>query len=510
MDTSNEHEKTNQVLPKQNVYGPIETQSGPGLTRFCILCGIIAAIAPFQFGYKMAELNNPKESIINCSTASSTSDFNWSFPKCLPMSEDYFALATSIFALGGLLGSFFAGYLSDRFGRKKILLFNSLIFFVGATIQAFSLKSSVLIFGRFVSGISSGTAIVVTPIYLTEIAPIQSRGTLNLFNQMSIVIGVLMAQIIGYAFGTGNRWRMVFIISMLLSLVNFATSFFLVESPKHLYQKGKSDEAESILKRLRGTNDVKQELESWKINSENNIISPDSEERLGMDNGAHTASPDTVNYTPEKNINLFSIFGIPKYRQPLFLVFCLQLGQQFSGVNSVIFYSTSILSDIYSKETSSKLTLILGSVSVFSTIFAVIIVDKVERKKLLLSSIIGMFLSMLIFVIALFKEINVLVVVGLFMVLASFAPGYGTLPFLISTELFDTKAVGAGNSVSIATNWIGTFIIGVTFFAIQKAIGYYVFVVYMGFMAIFAAIYMIYLPETKNKSFQVVSKEFVF
>ncbi|PVU89320.1 hypothetical protein BB561_005427 [Smittium simulii] len=494
------------LLTSYEPHNPVKSQR---LTRFSIICGMIAAIAPLQFGYKLSELNIIKDAIINCDNPLTSSGFNWSLPKCLPMDENYFALATSIFALGGLVGSLFAGYLSDRFGRKRVLLYNSIIFLIGATIQAFSLNAASLIFGRFVSGISSGTAIVITPIYLTEIAPIHARGTLNLFNQMSIVIGLLLAQIIGYFFETGNRWRMVFIISMLLSLVNFGTMFLIVESPKYLYYQSNIAQAEVVLQKLRNNNDVREEIESWENPSQNNA-STSSNENMYETRISESELPSSNILLPERNINLINIFGIRKYRQPIFLVVCLQLGQQATGISAVVFYSTSIFKEIYSSKTSAILTLVFGIVNLVMTIFAINIIEQIPRKKLLLSSIIAMFISMLIFVISSFQQLKIMVVISLFMVIASFAPGFGPLPFLLSTELFDTKALGAGNSISISTNWIGTFISGVTFFGLQNAIGNYVFVIYMGLMVIFAIIYIFYLPETKNKTFEKVSEDFVF
>ncbi|PVV03474.1 hypothetical protein BB560_002059 [Smittium megazygosporum] len=484
------------------------------ITLFCLKCAFIVALTPLQFGYKMSELNIIKDSIVECSSDTSK-DFHWSLPRCLPMADSVFAFATSVFALAGLFGSLLAGYLCDRFGRKRSLFITQLILFVGVTIQTFSLSPAILVVGRFVSGFGSGVCLVAAPMYLTEIAPPKRRGALNLLTQFGIVIGVVLGMIMGYFFRVGNRWRMVFFIAMAICIVNFFLLFFIVESPKYLHHLGRESDAIAVLKRLRQVDEVSEEFDSWNTtetpvqtnspsfsqgasSSAQSITTPTGSPKIGSPNSA------------QKKINIFNIFRIRKYRQPLFLVFALMAGQQLTGVNAVTFYSNSIFQKYYSDKTSSILTIIFGVVNAISTVPPIFLVERVGRRFLLLFSSIMMFICLILLCIGVLKNNPALSVTGVFSSVSAFEFGLGPLPLLLSTELFDTKAVATGNSFTLSINWTFTFVVGVTFFSLQHAIGDYIFVLYASFLFVFTLIYFFLLPETKHKTFEEVSREFVF
>ncbi|OLY82549.1 putative metabolite transport protein, partial [Smittium mucronatum] len=297
--------------------GALGNANNQKLTLYCIMSGLTVALASFQFGYKISELNNPKDAIMSCDLEKDTSRI-MGLPLCLPMSDSTFGLATSIFAIGGLIGSFFGGYCSERFGRKKYLTMNSFFFFLGSILQFFSTNPGMLIGGRFISGIGSGAGVAVAPVYLTEIAPVRSRGFLNCFNQMLIVVGIFIAQVIGYFFRDGSGWRYVMLVGIFTSVANFITMFAVVESPKYLAKRGQMNEAKESLSRLRGTKDVDDEMLSWESSEDQ------QDELKRVDSGPMESSTNT-------KVNLISILTMKKYRQGLVLVFCLQTAQQLSG-----------------------------------------------------------------------------------------------------------------------------------------------------------------------------------
>ncbi|OMJ18861.1 Solute carrier family 2, facilitated glucose transporter member 1 [Smittium culicis] len=498
MNSDSENE-TIQHIPPQN---ELRNQS---LTAFCIVSGLIASITSFQFGYKLSELNNPKDAIVGCIDSDFKKFLN--LPVCLPMSDTYFGFVTSIFAIGGLFGAFLGGYCAERFGRKKYLIFNSIFFFVGSILELFSVNPGMLATGRFISGIGSGAGVVTTPIYLTEIAPLKSRGFLNTFNQMLIVTGIFIAQVMGYFFGTGSSWRYVILLAVISSVVNMITMFLVVESPKYLLTKGRYNEAKASLSKLRGTSDVEEEMESWDINK--NIV----ENRYGS---IEQSLPDTTisqegGYANEiKGISLLKILTMKKYRQSLVLVFFLMTSQQLSGINTVFFYSNSIFSKMFNQSTSAILTLVVGALNVFFTIISVFIMDKIARKKFLFASMGSMSISLGILTVSLIAKIDILSVISIYLVTISFITGLGALPYLISTELFDQQGMSAGNTVSISANWIWTFVIGVSFFSLQNALKNYVYILFIVFLILFAIFFYFFLPETKDRTYKEVAKEFKF
>ncbi|PVU86275.1 hypothetical protein BB559_006573 [Furculomyces boomerangus] len=470
----------------------------PKLTWICLLYTFFASISTFQYGYKISELNTPKDAIINCSSTSgslarSIISKSSKIPKCLPMSESLFALSTSIFAIGGFLGSFVSGSFCDRFGRKKTLLYNSFIYFLGSLLETLALHPIMLVVGRFISGFACGLAVVAAPMYLTEISPIKYRGTLNLINQLNIMFGIFCAQMMGYLLGSLEHWRLVLGFAVAASFVNFATMFLVVESPKYLLSINDYEGAKHSLTKLRGTSDVTEELDSWKS--------------LETDINAQGAE---TNETEKQKINVFSIFKLKKYRHPVIIVILLQIGQQLSGISIVFSYSYAIFTDMFSAHISAVLTIMIGVILVVFCVVSTIVVDRMNRKTLLFLTKGGMFVFLLLFCVSKFRSIDMLSVVSLLVITAFFALGYAALPALITTELFDTPAIAAGTSISISVNWIAQFIIGVTFFSMQNAMGNYTFVFFLVTVPIFGAIYYFYLPETKNKTFDQISKKFVF
>ncbi|OMJ26827.1 Solute carrier family 2, facilitated glucose transporter member 3 [Smittium culicis] len=488
-----------------DIQGIDPSNQNTALTRFCIMCGVIASISAFITGYKMSELNNSKDSIMYCNPNNNT-DLSTGLPQCLPMTDNYFAFITSVLAIGALIGSLSSSHFADTYGRKYTIIFNSCTFFIGSIFEAFAITPFMLLFGRFVSGIAGGIGLVVVPMYLTEISPVDSRGFLNLFNQLGLVLGVFVAQSMGYYFNTGDGWRYVLGLGIFLSICSGIFMFYTVESPKYLHSKSLKKQSVFSLRKLRGTQDVDDEFSSWSPTNNENQDEHFSYERSTID--SQPAGLEHETSSNELKITLFSIFSIRKYRHPILLVVFLQLSQQLSGINTVIFYSNSIFNKNFSQSTSSLLTILVGLVNVIFTVLAVFVVDAVSRKKLLFTSIASMFFSLGLLTFSLVMKLKYLSAISIFLAIMSFAPGLGPLPFLLATEIFDTKAMAVGNSVSITSNWFFVFIVGSSFFALENALGNYVFVFFMSFLAVTSVFFYYYLPETKDKSFEQISHEF--
>ncbi|OMJ26913.1 putative metabolite transport protein [Smittium culicis] len=613
------------------------SDSNQRLTPYCIISGILIALAPFQFGYKMSELNNPKDAIMSCDLDSNIGKI-LGLPVCLPMSDSYFGLVTSIFAIGGLMGSFIGGHFSGIYGRKKYLVFNSFIYFIGSALEFFSVNPQMLAFSRFCSGIAAGAALVIAPVFLTEIAPIKSRGFLNIFSQMLIVVGSFCAQIIGYFFRTGNQWRYVILFGVAFSLINGVSMLFVLESPKFLASKGRFPEARYVLSRLRGTDDVEAELMSWDpisyatstsnvaegsgvfVDSELSDIDTSKKNKktdlrtvlkmkkyrqplvlvfllqtaqqlsgintvtfysnaifskmfdsntssiltltVGATNmkkvpflfndhyarqlsspyhipaddvEAELMSWDPISYatstsnvaegsgvfvdselsdidTSKKNkkTDLRTVLKMKKYRQPLVLVFLLQTAQQLSGINTVTFYSNAIFSKMFDSNTSSILTLTVGATNMVFTFISIFVIDRVKRRKFLFFSMITMLVSLALLTISLLVKIDYLSVVSIYLVQITFIFGLAPLPFLIATEIFDQQGMSAGNSVSIASNWLWTFVIGIAFLPLQEVVGSYIFIIFMACLAVTFIFFYFFLPESKDKTYESIEKEFKF
>ncbi|OLY85542.1 Vacuolar protein sorting-associated protein 73 [Smittium mucronatum] len=232
------------------------------LTRFCMLCGLITSLTSFIAGYKLAELNNPKKSIMSCNKSGENEEM-FRLPLCLPMSEVYFGFVTSVLALGGLIGSILSGKLADSLGRKKSLILNSSILFVGSILETFAYSPFMLVLGRFLSGIGAGIGFVIVPMYLTEIAPIKSRGFLNMFNTVGAALGTFVSQVLGHFLNTDHGWRVVLGSGIFMSVFSGITLLYIVESPRYLYINNHKNESKFSLKKLRGMDNVEFEFNTW-------------------------------------------------------------------------------------------------------------------------------------------------------------------------------------------------------------------------------------------------------
>ncbi|KAJ2710919.1 hypothetical protein H4R19_003504 [Coemansia spiralis] len=469
--------------------GSVDEEDAPslsaGITQACLASAAIVCIAPLQYGYHIAELNTPKGIITACDANAA----HWaSLPRCLPMNDTMYSVATSMFAVGGLFGSLAAGWMAERWGRRGALAYNNLPFVVGPLLMALAASPAMLIVGRFVAGLGSGAAVVIAPLYLSEIAPVKYRGTLNLLNQLSIVLGILITLTVGMLANSGPYWRISVGFGLLLACAHLLLAAFAVESPRFLWSRGKHAEARTVLRRLRATTDVDAEAATWGIAKPDDLAAP--------------GEPEAVAVT------IFNIFRIRRYRRPWLLLLLLQFGQQLSGINTVFYFSSSVLERMFSSQLSSILTMMIGVLNVLATALAAPIVDRFGRRPLLLTSMAAMTVSVTLLGVGLGLGLNLLAAVSLFLVVASFAPGYGPVPFLLGTELFDVRAASAGGSWALAANWTGTFLIAAAFLPLMNAIGEWVFAIFVGALLLCGAVFYLYIPETRGRTIEEISESF--
>jgi len=182
---------------------------------------------------------------------------------CIPMDAPTFAIVTSIFTLGGLIGALSSGPLSTAYGRLLPLRLASIFFVLGPVLSALASNIGFLVTGRFLSGVGSGAALVVVPIYIGEIAPMASKGSFGALTQITINVGILLAQVLGFFLSYDAMWRVVLAVAGLLAVVQAAGLLGVVESPKWLASKEKVALGRRILQRIRGGTDIEPEVAHW-------------------------------------------------------------------------------------------------------------------------------------------------------------------------------------------------------------------------------------------------------
>ncbi|KAK3060924.1 hypothetical protein LTS18_007411, partial [Coniosporium uncinatum] len=179
------------------------------LTPYFIYVLLISTIGPLLFGFHLAEFNTPQD-VITCKKQT----VYWprhikSLPTCIPMDSTQVGLVSSIFTLGGLCGALAAGPISTRYGRLRAMHWTALPFILGPIFEAFAVNIAMMAIGRFISGLGAGAAVVVVPIYISEVAPPGEKGFFGAFTQIMVNVGISIALVLGYFLSFAQNWRII-------------------------------------------------------------------------------------------------------------------------------------------------------------------------------------------------------------------------------------------------------------------------------------------------------------
>ena len=252
-------------------------------TGYLVYLLLITTIGPFQFGYHLvvgsqyeccsadnsqAELNAP-QNVITCAKESIKASAAYgNLPHCIQMNTDQFAVVSSIYTLGGLLGALSGGPGCNKYGRLRAMRSISIFFVIGPLFESLANNIGVLCVGRFLSGIGAGAAIVVVPIYISEVAPPKEKGLFGALTQLMINTGILIAQLLGYFLSRGNLWRIILAASGGFGFAQFFGLFLVPESPKWLAEHNDPQLARRILQKIRGNHaDLDEEVKAWNVDS---------------------------------------------------------------------------------------------------------------------------------------------------------------------------------------------------------------------------------------------------
>lgn len=474
------------------------------------LVGSIAIIClgSLQFGYHMAELNSPG-GVLSCSINKETpvrySDSFFgkhSFTQCIPLNSEQFGLITSIFSIGGLIGSFYVGKLADSIGRKKTILIHSVLYFVGSTLTGLSQSYFQLIIGRFISGIGAGFALVVTALLINEFSPLHSKGLFGSMNQVSINVGILFTQLLSLIWANNNDWRWLLLTGSGISILNFVlVILYLYESPLWLFTNNQSETAFTVLHKLRGGNynESRSEVNSWK-NDDGPLLSIVDGES-GSERNTVLESDVGIEREISKQSNTITLKDYltnPQYRPSLVVSTGILVFQQFDGINSIIFYGVNILIDLFPNY-SILINCLISVVNVIITFLSAQYVDKVGRKPLLLLSVTFLGLATILMGVGIINHNAILSVVGTFTYISFFAVGMGPIPFLLVGEVTQPKAKASAQSWGTSMNWVATFIVGYLFPILKERLGGYVYFIFLIMCGLSFWFIKTKVPETKGK-----------
>jgi len=404
-----------------------------------------------------------------------------------------FVIASAL--IGCIIGGALAGFISKALGRRNGLIIAAVAFFISAIgawkPEFFNIFGTLPVFSfffyRIIGGIGVGIASMISPMYIAEIAPAESRGKLVSFNQFAIIFGMQVIYFVNYFIAKqGNDlwlvnegWRWMFLSGAIPAGLFLILLLFVPETPRYLVMKGKEDKALKVLNKISGTNSAPAILEEIK---------------------------GTLH---EKSVPWLS-FGF----LVIFIGILLSVFQQFVGINVVLYYAGNIFRNMGASTNSSLLqTILVGSVNLIFTVVAIVTVDKFGRKPLMIIGALGMAVSMISLGLAFYTHNEgMLALIFMLSYTAFFAMSWGPVTWVLLSEIFPNSVRGA-MSIAVSAQWIANWLVSLTFPVMNDnhwltslfnhGFSYWIY----GVMGILAALFVWKLvPETKGKTLEEIEK----
>jgi MFS transporter, SP family, arabinose:H+ symporter len=441
---------------------------------FVVFCAAVAGIGGFLFGYDTAVING-------------ANTFLQQYFRLNPETDALLiGLATSSAIIGCIPGAMAAGFVSDRFGRRKVLFACAVLYAVSAVLSAIPETFPQFIAARFLGGVAIGVSSMICPVYIAEIAPPKIRGRLGALFQLGIVVGIFVTLFINReiqtlgdeAWNVRAGWRWMLGIETLPACVFIALLFRIPESPKWLIQAGRETEARRTLDRIGGPDYSNTEVTAVR-------------EVLAQEEGSFK-----------------ELFG-PGYRLPLIIAVVIMLASQFSGINVVMYYSTDIFRTATGDaDAAFTSTMWIGLVNLAATFIAILLVDKAGRRPLLLvgNTVQVMGLVTVGYVYSVNPQSPSLLW-GVILYTAAFAMAMGPIPWILASEIFPAKLRGRAMSVATFAIWVGCFLVSQTFPLLQATFGpRKTFWFYAACSAATFFFVLWRIPETKGRSLEEIEK----
>lgn len=394
---------------------------------------------------------------------------------------------TSAVLVGAVIGAASSGRITDVFGRKRVILVTAIIFAAGAIGTGLAPSLSALVMGRIVIGIAIGVASFAVPLYISEISPTKNRGALVSLNQLMITIGILASYISDYLIADDanlESWRWMFLVGFFPALVLLIGMFFLPETPRWLISKQRYDEGLAMLRKIEDPALVDAEFEELRKETANNTSSGGASDILK-----------------------------PWLRPALMIGVGIMFFQQFTGINTIIYYSPVIfkMAGFVGNTESIVPAVIVGVVNVLFTVVSMLLIDRLGRRPIYLIGTVGMVVALVALGGAFhFQDLigpstKYLTVVSILVYIMFFAISLGPLGWLILSEVFPLSVRGVGMSLGSLSNWLFNLIVAFTFLKLVNALspaGAFWLYAVVGVIGLVWGYYK--LPETKGKSLEQI------
>lgn len=386
---------------------------------------------------------------------------------------------------GCVLGAMSAGYMSDRFGRKKILIVTAILFAISAIGSAIPANLTQFVAARLIGGVGVGAASMLSPMYISEIAPANKRGMLVTLYQFAIVIGINLIYFVNLLIaGSGTEqwnielgWRYMLGSETIPALLFLVALFAVPESPRWLASKGKDEEAMNILEKVNGRTRAQEVM-------------------------------NDVKKTLKEEKGTISELFAPGLRTAMVIGMFLALFSQITGINAIIYYAPEIFKSVgFGTDSALLQTVIIGVTNTLFTVVALTFIDKVGRRKLLLWGVSGMLICLTGVGTVFYFNLSSGPLLLLFILgfIASFASSLGPIPWVIISEIFPTKTRGSAMSFAVFTLWIGVVLVTQLTPILLKGVGGAITFWIFGVNALLLLLFTHkMIPETKGKTLEEI------
>lgn len=434
-------------------------------------CSLIAALGGLLFGFDTAVISGTTEHL----------------KEVFDLGGFWLGFTVSSALIGTIMGAMFASVPADWLGRRTTLVWIAFLYFVSAVGSALAWDWPSFLLFRWLGGLGVGASSVVAPMYIAEISPPQFRGRLVAITQFNIVFGILAAYMSNYGVALADlgqeEWRVMFGIEALPAAVFFALMFLNPRSPRWLVARGRSAEAAAVLEKV-GAADVRKELR-------------EIEESLAS-MGARAME---------------SVFQW-KYRRPVLLAVAISTFNQLSGINALMYYAPHIFR-MAGAETDASLAqaVVVGCTNLVFTMAAMLVIDKIGRRKIMVVGSIGYIVSLAATAAAFYTYGTdftpfggAVVLTSLMVFIASHAFGQGSVIWVYLSEIFPNSVRAQGQALGSFTHWVFAALISWTFPMIAEVSGGHTFAFYSSMMVLQLVWVLKVMPETKGVPLEELQK----
>lgn len=401
-------------------------------------------------------------------------------------------MITSSVMLGAIVGGALAGTMSDKLGRRKMILISSLIFIVGSLLSSASPDGGVifLIVSRIILGLAVGAASALVPAYMSEMSPAKLRGRLSGINQVMIVSGMLISYVVDFmlqGLPETIAWRLMLGLAAVPAIILFLGVLALPESPRFLVKIGELGQAKKVLGYIRTPEEADEEFAQ--------IV-------------------ETSNQEEKEHQSSWATLVAPQYRPLLIAGVGVAALQQFQGANAIFYYIPLIVQDATGHAASEALMwpIIQGIILVLGALLFLVIADKINRRTLLK---VGGFVMGLSFILpAILSNFvstdtnSVLILLFLSIYVAFYSCTWAPLTWVIVGEVFPLTIRGRATGIASSFNWIGSFLVGLLFPIMTAALAQELVFAIFGIICLIGVLFVHFaVPETRGKTLEEIEKQ---